>query len=311
MWAFLLASFFTLVELNCENLFDFSDNPQKNDEEFLPASGKHWTPRRYWCKLNHIGQEILSCGTSNDTTLLPDLVALCEVESDSVCYDLTRRSLLRKAGYSYIVTHSPDERGVNVALLYQPFRFSLIHSYPLRITPLPQMRRTRDILYASFFTASGDTLHVFVVHAPSRFGGERASRPNRLLVARRLAEAVDSVRALSPRSAIVVTGDFNDGARDSSLVSLYQHHLHNVTDGAMGSHGASGTYRYQGEWESIDHVLASDRLLFRHVFIHDAPFLLEPDTKYGGVKPFRTYLGYRYQSGFSDHLPLVVQFSYK
>ncbi len=311
MWSWLLVSLFTLVELNCENLFDFTDNPQKNDEEFLPTSGKHWTPRRYWCKLNHIGQELLSCGSESDTTLLPDLVAMCEVEGDSVCFDLTRRSLLRHAGYEYLVTHSPDERGINVALLYQPFMFSVIRTYPLRVTPSRNMRPTRDILYACLLAVTGDTLHVFVVHAPSRFGGERTTRENRLLVARRMSTSVDSIRALSPNAAIVIAGDFNDGACDSSLVYLCGRQLRNVTAGIQGTHGAKGSYCYQGEWESIDHVLLTDRLVLSSAYIHDAPFLLEPDDKYGGVKPKRTYVGYRYQSGFSDHLPLVVHFGFK
>ena len=78
----------------------------------------------------------------------------------------------------------------------------------------------------------------------------------------------------------------------------------------MGSHGAQGTYRYDGQWESIDHILVSPALLgfAEQVYINDAPFLLEEDKKYGGLKPFRTYNGYLYQRGFSDHLPLVVRF---
>ena len=63
---------------------------------------------------------------------------------------------------------------------------------------------------------------------------------------------------------------------------------------------------------SIDHVLVSQSLrnAVRQVFINDAPFLLEDDKKYGGVKPLRTFVGYRYQRGFSDHLPLVVRFQF-
>ena len=126
----LLTSFLTLVELNCENLFDCQHDSLKQDEEWMPAAVRHWTPKRYWHKVNHIGQEILSCQEDG----VPDLVALVEVENDNCLRDLTRRSLLRHAGYEFLMTESPDLRGIDVALLYQPFSFRmrLIASCPLR-----------------------------------------------------------------------------------------------------------------------------------------------------------------------------------
>ena len=158
----LLSSFLTLVELNCENLFDTRHDVGKEDTEFLPDGSRHWTSTRYWGKLNRIGQEILSCSEG-----LPDLVALVEVENDSVLRDLTCRSLLRNAGYQYLMTASPDQRGVDVALLYQPASFRpLCYDY-LEVPPLSGMRPTRDILYVQGCVPAGDTLHVFVVHSPS------------------------------------------------------------------------------------------------------------------------------------------------
>ena len=295
----------TLVELNCENLFDSKHDSLKQDTEWLPASARKWTPSRYWRKVNSIGQVILSCQQEG----VPDLVALVEVENDTCLFDLTRRSLLRHAGYEYLMTQSPDVRGIDVALLYQPLSFCpLCYDY-LDVEPLPDMRPTRDILYVQGETQNGDTLHVFVVHAPSRYGGERPTRPNRLQVMRRI---VSVVSQLPSHAKVIVAGDFNDYADSPSLQFLEQHGLHNVSRGARGTHGAQGTYRYAGEWESIDHVLVSQPLTnsVLQVFVNDAPFLLEDDKKYGGVKPFRTFNGYHYQRGFSDHLPLVVHFHF-
>ena len=210
----LSAQTLTLVELNCENLFDCRHDTLKQDTEWLPASTRHWTPSRYWRKMNNIGQTILSCQEEG----VPDLVALVEVENDSVLFALTRKSLLRNAGYQYLMTESPDERGIDVALLYQPFTFRpLCYDY-LDVKPLEGMRPTRDILYVMGETLHGDTLHVFVSPA--------------------LLDCVEQA------------------------------------------------------------------------YINDAPFLLEEDQKYGGVKPFRTYNGMRYQRGHSDHLPLVVRFQF-
>ena len=300
----ILSSFLTFMELNCENLFDTRHDSLKNDLEFLPEGSYKWTPYRYWAKLNHLGQEIVA-----QYNPIPDFVAMCEVENDSVMFDLTRRSLLRNAGYEYVMTSSPDERGIDVALLYQPASFSLLHSHSIRIKPLPNTRPTRDILYASGLIITGDTLHVFVVHAPSRRGGEQASRPYRLHVASQLAEAVDSVYAISRDAKIIIAGDFNDYADSPALQYLYDHHLINITADAKGSHGAKATYRWHGEWRSLDQILCSPSLAARKQssVIGDLPFLLEDDEKYGGKKPYRTYLGPRYLGGYSDHLPLVVQ----
>ncbi len=284
-------------------MFDCRHDSLKQDTEWLPEGSRRWTPARYWRKLNQMGQEILSCRDEG----IPDLVAMVEVENDSVLYDLTRRSLLRHAGYDFLMTASPDVRGIDVALVYLPTSFRPICYDALDIVPLEGMRPTRDILYVMGERKGGDTLHVFVVHAPSRYGGEKETRPFRQLVADRLVEAI---RQLPADAKIIVVGDFNDYADSPALQFLYQHGLVNVTASASGNHWAQGSYRYQDQWESIDHVLVSTALRddVERAFINDAPFLLEEDKQYGGVKPFRTFNGYRYQRGFSDHLPLVVHF---
>lgn len=304
----LLTGFFTFVELNCENLFDYLHDEGKQDVEYLPDATRHWTKNRYWHKLNNIAQELLSCSDEG----IPDLIALCEVENDSVMRDLTKRSLLRNAGYEYLMTSSPDQRGIDVALLYSPFTFAPIRSYSIRVEPIKDMRATRDILYVCGETISGDTLHVFVVHQPSKFGGEKYSRPFRQVVADRVCQSVDSIYAVSPDAKLLIAGDFNDAADGNSLQRYYQHRLQNITKDAKGDNGAEGTYRYKGEWESIDHILASP-YIYNKVYsaiIHSPLFLLENETQYGGVRPRRTYNGMRYQPGYSDHLPLIVRFTF-
>ena len=308
----LLLSIFTFVELNCENLFDCRHDSLKNDTEFLPDGSYHWTRTRYWRKLDRVGQTIIACGVKGQSWQLPDMVALCEVENDSVLHDLTRRSLLRNARYDYVMTCSPDERGIDVALVYSPFSFRLIRSHSVRVEPIKDMRPTRDILYASGVIASGDTLHVIVAHLPSRRGGERHSRPFRMAAASRVAAVVDSIYNVSKDAKIIIAGDFNDYANSASVRMLCGKRLKDISAEATGRNGAKGTYRYQGEWGSLDHILVSESLARNvvHCYVNDAPFLVEPDDKYGGVKPRRNYLGPRYQNGFSDHLPLVATFGW-
>lgn len=297
-----------IVELNTENLFDTTHDSLKNDYDFLPDGNYHWSRHRYWQKVNRIGQTIIACG-DGPKWHLPDLVALCEVENDSVLMAITKRSLLRKARYECIMTHSPDERGIDVALLYSPFSFAPVGSQSIRIIPVAGMKPTRDILYVKGRVITGDTLHVFVVHAPSRSGGEAQSRPYRLHVATALATAIDSVYSSSPEAKVIVTGDFNDYSNSPSLQLLYAHGLKNVSSEAKGHNGAKATYRYHGEWRSLDQMLVSRNLKdnVAECWIGDYPFLLEPDEKYGGVKPRRNYYGPRYNNGFSDHLPLIME----
>ncbi|WP_455541595.1 endonuclease/exonuclease/phosphatase family protein [Prevotella fusca] len=298
----------TIVELNAENLFDTRHDTLKNDHEFLPDSPRHWTRTKYWEKLNRIGQTIIACGEDSSGWHLPDIVGLCEVENDSVLFDLTRRSLLRKARYEYVMTASGDVRGIDVALLYSPFSFRLIKADTIHVVPLADMRPTRDILHVEGEIGSGDTLHVFLLHAPSRMGGELYSRPFRKHVMSRLCDVVDSLRSQHADPKLLVMGDFNDYADSPSLQLAYGHGLINVSSEAQGRNGAKGTYCYHGEWGSLDQMLVSENLRswVAGCRIHDAPFLLEEDTKYGGVKPRRNYNGMRYNNGFSDHLPLVL-----
>ena len=302
----LLSGFLTFVELNCENLFDYHHDEGKDDTEYLPEATRHWTKKRYWQKLNNIAQELLSCSDDG----IPDMIALCEVENDSVLHDLTSRSLLRNAGYEYLMTNSPDLRGIDVALLYSPYTFAPIRSYSIRVTPVEQMRPTRDILYACGQTVSGDTLHVFVVHFPSRFGGEKYSRPFRQAAADLLCQSVDSIQAVTSEPKILIAGDFNDGDESLVIKQIEQHDILNLTKEASAPKGVHGTYRYKGQWESIDHILGSPSISNKvgAAFIHAPEFLLEEEKRYGGYRPRRTYNGPRYQPGYSDHLPLVVRF---
>lgn len=288
------------VELNCENLFDCLHDEGKEDTEFTPEGSRRWTRTRYWRKLNHIGQDILACADQ-----LPDLVALVEVENDSVLRDLTRRSLLRHAGYEYLMTQSADVRGIDVALLYRPVSFRPLCYENIEVPPLKGMRPTRDILYVKGLTPADDTLHVFVVHAPSRYGGEQETRPHRRQVVTLLTQRLQPVI----HGDVIIAGDFNDYADDASLLMLEHTGMQNISRNATGRNGqARATYRFQGHWHSLDHILLSPRLASRidTVYINDADFLLEDEPRYGGKKPRRTYNGYRYNRGTSDHLPLVM-----
>jgi len=307
--AALLVSLLTFVELNCENLFDCRHDSLKQDMEFTPDGARKWTQRKYWNKIDNIVKTLMAAGEHGGEWTMPDMVALCEIENDSVARDLVRRSMLRTLGYEYAITDSPDVRGIDVALLWHPGSFQMIGKSSLRVEPLDDMRSTRDILYVSGLVRGGDTLHVFVVHAPSRYGGRKRTEPHRMAVVKRLEQALDSLRAAAATPKIIVAGDFNDYADSPPLSLLSAGGMFNVSAGAAGGNGAKASYKYKGEWRSIDHILISSgmRPQAESCAVCDAPFLLEDDERYGGVKPRRTSNGYRYQNGYSDHLPLVLR----
>lgn len=325
-----------VMEYNVENLFDCSHDSLKNDYDYLPEGAYAWTRSKYWRKLNAVARGIVLASTEDGSFLPPDLIGLCEVENDSVLHSLTHRSLLRGAGYEYLMTSSPDARGVDVALLYQPVSFRPVAHHSLRIDTIPGMHQTRDILYvkgeirvshdAAALPATAANaadahsaiatvpLHVFVLHAPSRRGGERETRPYRKVVTERLLCSVDSIRGEEHYARIIVMGDFNDYTGDASMDILVGQRLVDVTSAPYITPDSKvkGTYRYQGEWGSLDHVFVSDSVLDAFVSsrIGCHPDLLESDDKYGGVKPYRFFRGPTMHGGYSDHLPLLVNLAF-
>ena len=295
---------FRVLFWNVANLFDCKDDSRKNDNEFLPDAKRHWTPYRYWEKVRNLAKGIIASGDE----YVPDLVGLCEVENDSCLYDLTRRSPLREAGYRFVMTDSPDQRGIDVALLYQRAKFKLLHHQSIRI-PHKQLNRgaTRDILHVVGQVVSGDTLDVMVCHFPSRSGGQAESEPYRIFVAETLKHHVDSLLEVRSQPYIIVMGDFNDYPTDrlTDRLTDTKAGLRNLMKGMPG-----GTYRYRGEWGIFDQFFVSAEVPVKRVEILRFPFLLEEDGKYGGDKPFRTYHGMRYQGGYSDHLPVGMEVSF-
>lgn len=320
---------FTLVELNAENLFDCHHDEGFDDVSFLPDSPRRWTPGRLQRKLNLLGRTLAIIGGGRS---MPDLVALCEVENDTVMQKLITTSTLWSWHYKYFMTHSQDARGIDVALMYRPESFRPIAHRSIRPSfhGLPA-KRTRDLLHVTGILQTGDTLDVFVVHSPSRIDRHQQGRPYRLQLMQQLRAIVDSTMQRRVRPGVVITGDFNASADDESVVcglraeqpkagaTAYEEKklycLPALTEERHPEVG--GNYFYDGTWETIDHVCVNGLLLTAPNGLHtqtdrcliaDKKFLL--GYKKGQLIPRRTYNGMRWEGGLSDHLPLVVRFDY-
>lgn len=310
----LLLVAFTFVELNCENLFDTEKDSIKDDAEYTADGFRHWDKRKYYEKLNNIGREIISCASVPGTNVegpMPDMIALCEVENDSVMVGLTRKTMLWPFHYEYLITHSPDLRGINTALMYNPNAFKLLETRSINVT-LPDSSPTRDILYAKGVLQNLDTLHVFVVHSPSRRGGEMASRNKRMAVAEELCRQINMI-GVGDRNHFIAAGDFNDYSDDPALKYIGQSGMEEISRNATGIYDPrhKGTYFFNGKWNSLDHIFVSPSMLpwLKDCHVNDLPALLERN-KYGEMVPRRSFKGVKYNSGFSDHLPLVASFEF-
>lgn len=307
---------------NVENLFDTEKDSLKQDEEFTPTSIRGWHFGRYKKKMANVARVITAVGEWEP----PALVGLCEVENDNVLRYLTRYSPLKSHKYQYVMTESADLRGIDVALLYQRDKFKLLGYNSIRPDLGPNERPARDILHVTGLVPTGDTLDIMVTHFPSRSAGEWESEYKRLSVARVLRSAFDSLVLVRREPRVIIMGDFNDYPENRSVkevlgvrlpasvendeITLY-HLLARCTTTNCGS------YKYQGEWGLLDHLIVSGLLLNpearfftdeTHADVVRIPFLLVEDEKFGGQQPFRTYNGMRYQGGYSDHLPVRVDF---
>jgi len=298
-----------LLFWNVENLFDTEDDSLTRDDEYVPYSMRAWNYNRYHQKLFHIYKTLVAIGGWQ----LPELVALAEVENRRVLEDLLEKTPLFRAGYQIIHQDSEDKRGIDLAILYRPERIELSDTsfIPVRFPNAPESR-TRDILYVRGRIPGSETFDLYVNHWPSRYGGGRSSESKRLHVASLLRYRLDSaLQYLNSRHSIVL-GDFNDAPEDASLHKLA---AAKAQLKLISTDNFQGTHKHQGVWSHFDQVWVSESLLKNHQLklvsdkatVFHPDWLLESDKSYGGLKPKRTYVGYRYHGGFSDHLPVYLE----
>lgn len=292
---------FTILSYNIENAFDTIHDEGKDDYEYCDGGERKWNQNKLFQKLKGISKVIAAADEKRPV----DLISLCEVENDTVMQYLTRRTSLKNLGYHYIMTNSLDERGIDVALLYSPFTFHPIEKESIR--PHSKKDKTRDILHVAGTIAGGDTVDVYVIHLPSKRGGAEGQKLS-MNICQQLQAHTDSVRTKRQHPNLLIMGDFNAETNSPQLKLLTRsHHLIDRTAKLQ-----PGTYKYQGEWSILDHILTHTTTLSHlQTRILTLPFLLEKDSPNGGEKPKRTYLGPAYKGGISDHLPVVATFQIK
>ncbi len=308
---------YRILFYNVENLFDHKNDSLTLDDDFTPQGKTHWNFTKYKKKINKIAQVVMAVGGWE----VPEIIGLCEVENRFVLEGLTKFSPLRKFQYEIVHYDSPDERGIDVALLYRKEKFKVLHSEPILVDLKDDA--TRDILYVKGVTTTDDTLHLFVNHWPSKYGGVLTTVPKRKKTAEILRTKTDSLLQENPVAKIIIMGDFNTEPKTVPMAEILGTKSEWENYDGVGLYNLSakyeenpnfGTHKYQGVWSVLDQfivsngVLKGNGVLFTapsdtHIF--DAKFLLEED-KEGGQRPFRTHIGMQYHDGFSDHLPIYL-----
>lgn len=304
---------------NAENYFDPYADSTISYNEFNPGGNHHWSEERYKTKRQHIFKVITAMGGWHGM----DIMAFAEIENQFILEDLLKSSPLGDRNYGIIHFESPDHRGIDVGLIYRKASFRPLYSKAIHVHDMADTNlKTRDILYVKG-VAGADTLNLFINHWPSRYGGLMATVSKRLLAAKFLCHAVDSVYKKQPKAHILILGDFNETLADKGLLRIIQH-KNRCGIIALPPHFdyglAKGSIKSSSGWAIFDRVFCSKNLFNKrspvlvidksfHIF--DAPFLLEKDEKNMGLKPNRTYNGFTYHGGFSDHLPVYVDITFQ
>ena len=275
-----------VVSYNVENLFHPENDSLTNDDEWTVNGERHWSFARYNRKVENITKVLTNIGEWSGV----DVVGLQEIENAAVvkklCYTL------RRGEYGFVHYDSPDRRGIDVALIYKKSRVDTLRSEKLKVKS--EVFTTRDILYVSALVDKKDTIHFFVCHLPSQRGGAAESAWKREAAKATLQQAVDSVLATNKDAHIIVMGDMNDE----------KIRVNGLVDKRISG---NGTHKFQGRWSFLDHFFVSPSINeVSTARIYDAQWIQESDERYMGLKPKRTYNGFTYQNGYSDHLPIVL-----
>lgn len=315
----------TIAFYNLENLFDTIDDPTTFDEYSpimkLPSERREEV---YQKKLQNMAYVISRIGVEM-TKNMPAVIGVCEIENRQVLEDLVHESSLIANNYGIIHFKGPDERSIDVALLYQKSLFRPIKSSTYSVLMYqadePTERDyTRDQLVVTGLL-DGDKMSFVINHWPSRSGGQVASEYRRLAAAGVNKRIIDSLQIIDPYAKIITMGDFNDNPNDKSIKEVLNAErtpenvelkgLYNPYEKLYERGIGSGAYR--DSWDLFDQIIISKPFLnndygsyrFYRAFVYNPNYLLTPRGEYRGY-PFRSYSNGEFTGGYSDHFPVYI-----
>jgi len=306
---------------NVENLFDTIDNPNVADEKYTPSSDLNWDTKKYEHKINQLAKVISAIDTINE---FPAIIGLCELENRNVLKDLASHTAIADANYKIIHKDSPDERGIDVGMMYNPDYYLPLENNFIYVKLPDSGNSTRDILYSKGILAGVDTLHIFFNHWVSRWGGQEKTEPLRIYIAQMLKHITDSIMSQNGDAMIVLAGDLNDNPTDISVSKILQ--ANNPKDKIEDSKLYNLSYEdyekgngslYYKKWDMFDQFIVSSALFNDKNNLHlmqNQQNVVKYDwmlffPKKGEARPSRT-ASKKYYGGFSDHLPVMIYLNY-
>ena len=320
---------YKVVFYNLENLFDTINDPNKNDEEYLPEGARKWTTYRYNQKLENMSRVLFDIAAKDRN--FPTVIGVSEIENRLVLEDLLATPKLAKANYRIVHYDSPDRRGVDCAFFYRPDKFKLEGSEAHNISfPGRPNFLTRDLV-AMWGKIEGEPFYFIVSHWPSRLGGKERSQYSRDFVAEKCKHICDSVRKVNPATKVVIMGDFNDDATDKSVThvlgakgnikKLDKNDMFNPFHDMLKA--GYGTLAYRDSWNLFDNIVVSENLatastgtlkiqkaegskFYGNIFI--SPYMIQKEGQYKNY-PLRSFVGSNFQNGYSDHFPVYIYIS--
>lgn len=311
---------FGVAFYNLENLFDTINNNGKYDLEFSPQGAHNWDGRKYWSKIKNMSYAISQLKTEY-TPKGPAVIGCSEIENITVLQDLVAADAIKDWNLKIIHHDSPDRRGVDVSLLYNPQFFQPIHTVNHRlVVPEQPNFRTRDQMCVVGLLGGCRTA-IIVNHWPSRRGGEKESSWLREAAASLTMQICDSLYKIDPEMGVVILGDLNDDPYNKSVAEVIGA-VKNIKDCHPGGYynpfwkkydDGIGSYIYRGSWDLFDQIIINYNLVegknglkYKNCKVwNDLPFLLQTDGQYKGY-PFRTFSAGKWTNGYSDHLPTEI-----
>ena len=303
---------------NLENLFDTKKDSIINDEEYTSEGANAWDENKYKNKLNNMAYVLNQLG-GKYLPQGPAVIGVSEVENRGVLEDLVKTNEFAQRGYEIVHYDSPDFRGIDVALLYNPKLFTVESSkaIPFKVTDNPNFK-TRDQLLVTGYLA-GEKIHVIVAHWPSRRGGKQSDYRERAAALGKT--IIDSLYKVDPNSKVFYMGDLNDDPFDKSVSKVIgaKRNQADVEKGGMFNpfwnilDSGVGSLAYNGSWNLFDQIMVSNNLVgtdrtnlkFWKAEVFNKEFLINQDGQFKGY-PKRTFSKGIWLNGYSDHLPTIV-----
>lgn len=315
----------TIGFYNVENLFDTIDDPVTIDEAYTPSGKNHYSHKDYLFKIKNTARVISEIGSSGNKRG-PDLIGLAEIENFKVLQDLVQSEELDHKEYQIIHQDSPDRRGIDVAMLYNPALFSPIEFEAIELRLWDENGEriyTRDILYVKGIL-DDEVIHVFVNHWPSRRGGKTRSNPKRMKAAFMVKQKTNKILMIDPNAKIIILGDFNDDPTDKSIKNglLISSDPENGPSTSffnpmekMHKMGMN-TLAYRDGLNLFDQIIVTNNFLKKERYqdgfilyraaIYNPSYLISQHGKYKGY-PLRSFQNNHYANGYSDHYPVFIE----